>query len=71
MGPKIRNSEEVVRVRVGEEEIAERVKQLAYCLVGRWGGGTSPLPEVKSLKRRAWSTWKFKCGGIGKRYMAL
>ena len=55
MGSKVRNFDEVVRVRVGEEEIAERVKQLTCCLVGRWGGGTSLLPKVKSLKRRAWS----------------
>ena len=60
MGPKIRNFDEVVKVRVGEDKIAKRVKQLACCLVGRWGGGTSSLSEVKSLKRRAWSAWKVK-----------
>ena len=51
-------SEEVVRVRVGKDETVERLGQLESCLVGWWGGGTSPTPDLKSLKHRAWSTWK-------------
>ena len=26
--------------------------------MGWWGGGTSPIPDIKSLKHRAWHTWK-------------
>ena len=51
-------SEEVVRVRVGKDEIVERLGQLDSCLVGWWGGNTSPIPDLKSLKHRAWSSWK-------------
>ena len=51
-------SEEVVRVRVGKDETVERLGQLESCLVGWWGGGTSPTPDLKSLKHRAWHTWK-------------
>ena len=51
-------TEEVVRVRVGRNEIAERLEQLESSLVGWWGGGTSPTPDLKSLKQRAWQTWK-------------
>ena len=26
--------------------------------MGWWGGGTSPIPDLKTLKYRAWHTWK-------------
>ena len=50
--------EEVIRVRVGKNETVERLGQLESCLVGWWGGGTSPIPDLKTLKYRAWHTWK-------------
>ena len=53
-------TEEMVRVRVGKNETAERLGQLESCLVGWWGGGTSPIPDLKSLKNRVWQTWKVK-----------
>ena len=53
-------TEEMVRVRVGKNEIAERLGQLESCLVGWWGGGTSPIPDFKILKNRVWQTWKVK-----------
>ena len=51
-------TEEVVRVRVGKNETVERLGQLESCLVGWWGGGTSPIPDLNSLKHRAWHNWK-------------
>ena len=51
-------SEDVVRVRVGKDEIEERLGQLDSCLAGWWGGGTTPIPDLKSLKHRAWSSWE-------------
>ena len=51
-------TEEAVRVRVGKNEVEERLVQLESSLVGWWGGGTSPTPDLKSLKQRAWQTWK-------------
>ena len=43
---------EMVRVRVGKNETAERLGQLESCLVGWWGGGTSTIPDFKCLKNR-------------------
>ena len=57
-GTGFRISEDVVRVRVGKDEIEERLGQLDSCLMGWWGGGTSPLPDLKFLKHRAWSSWE-------------
>ena len=51
-------TEDVVRVSVGKNETVERLGQLESCLVGWWGGGTSPIPDLKSLKHRDWHTWK-------------
>ena len=51
-------TEEVVRVRAGKNETVERLGQLESCFVGWWGGGTSPIPDLKSLKHWAWQTWK-------------
>ena len=59
-GTRIRISEDVVRIRVGKDEIEERLGQLDSCLVGWWGGGTSSIPDLKSLKHRAWSSWEVK-----------
>ena len=59
-GTGIRISEDVVRVRVGKDEIEERLGQLDSCLVGWWGGDTSSIPDLKSLKHRAWSSWEVK-----------
>ena len=46
-------TEEVVRVRVEKNETVERLGQLESCLVGWWGGGTSPIPDLKTLKHKA------------------
>ena len=51
----LRAAEEIARVRVKEEETRERLEKLSRCLVGWWGGGTSPMPYLKTLRRRAWS----------------
>ena len=51
-------TEEVIRVKVGKHETVERMEQLESCLVGLWGGGTSPIPDLKTLKYRAWHNWK-------------
>ena len=51
-------TEEVIRVRVGKNETVERLGQLESCLMGWWGGGTSPIPDLKTLKYRARHTWK-------------
>ena len=58
VGTGIGTTEEAVRVRVGKNETVERLGQLESCLVGWWGGGTSPIPDIKSLKHRAWHSWK-------------
>ena len=55
-------TKEVVRVSVGKNETAERLGQLEPCLVGWWGGDTSPIPDLKSLKQRTWQTWKVTGG---------
>ena len=47
-------------MRVGKNETVERLGQLESCLVGWWGGGTSPIPDLNSLKHRVWQTWKVK-----------
>ena len=51
-------TEEVIRVRVGKNETVERLGQLESCLVGWWGGGTSSIPDLKTLKYRTRQTWK-------------
>ena len=58
MGTKHGAPTDVVRVRVGEEETAKRLRKLSCCLVGWWGGGTSSMPDLKTIKRRAWSSWE-------------
>ena len=58
IGTGIGLTEEVVRVRVGKNETVERLGQLESCLVGWWGGGTSPISDLKFLKHRAWQTWE-------------
>ena len=50
IGSNLRVAEEIVRVRVGEEETIERLEKLSCCLVGWWGGGTSSMPNLKTLK---------------------
>ena len=42
-----------VRVKVGEEEVRERLDQLDRCLVGWWGKGSSQIPEIDSV--RSWA----------------
>ena len=42
-----------VCVKVGEEEVRERLDQLSRCLVGWWGSETSQIPGVDSVRRWA------------------
>ena len=51
VGTKYRDSNNAVRVSVGEEEIKERLRKLTCCLVAWWGGGTLSMPDLKTLKR--------------------
>ena len=57
---EFRTSNDVIRVRVSKDEVEERLGHLASCLVGWWGGGTSPMLDLKTLRRWAWSSWKVK-----------
>ena len=50
----------IVRVSVGEDEVTERLRRLSYCLVGWWGGGTLHMPDLKTIKRRAWPAWEVR-----------
>ena len=50
----------VVSVKVGEEEIQERMDQLRRCLVGWWGSGHAPIPGVESVRRWARLQWNIK-----------
>ena len=59
LGIKHKNFDDVVRVKVGEEEIRERKTKLECCLVGRCIGGSS-MQYTKTLKRRMWSAWELK-----------
>ena len=42
-----------VYVKVGEEEVRERLDQMDRCLVGWWGKGSSQISEVNSV--RSWA----------------
>ena len=53
-------SMEAIRVTMGEEETAERLRSLSCYLVGWWGEGTLPLQELKTIKRRVWCTWEVR-----------
>ena len=50
----------VVYVKVGEEEVQERLDQLRRCLVGWWGSGSAPIPGVESVRRWARLQWNIK-----------
>ena len=49
-----------VYVKVGEEEVRERLDQLSRCLVGWWGSGPSQIPGVDSVRRWAITQWNIK-----------
>ena len=38
----------------------DRLGQLAYALVAWWNGGSSLLSDIKTLRRRTWSSWAVK-----------
>ena len=59
LGIKHKEFDDVVRVKVGGEEIRERKTKLECCLVGRCRGG-SPMQYTKTLKGRTWSAWELK-----------
>ena len=59
LGIKRKAFDDVVRVKVGEEEIKERKVKLVCCLVGQWRGGLLLL-DTKTLKRRMWFAWDLK-----------
>ena len=49
-----------VCVKVGEDEVRERLDQLSICLVGWWGSGPSQIPGVDSVRRWAITKWNIK-----------
>ena len=50
----------VVCVKVGEEEVQERLDQLRRCLVGWWGSGPAQIPGVESVRSWARMQWNIK-----------
>ena len=49
-----------VCVKVGEEEVRERLDQLDRCLVGWWETGPSQIPMVDSVRSWAIAQWNIK-----------
>ena len=47
----------VAYVKIGDEEVQERVDQLCRCLVGRWGSGPAQIPGVETIRRWARMQW--------------
>ena len=47
----------VAYVKIGDEEVQERVDQLRRCLVGRWGSGPAQIPGVETIRRWARMQW--------------
>ena len=50
----------VAYVKVGEEEVQERLDQLRRCLVGWWGSGPAQIPGVEAVRRWARMQWNIK-----------
>ena len=50
----------VACVKVGEEEVQERLDQLRRCLVGWWGSGPAQIPGVEAVRRWARMQWNIK-----------
>ena len=50
----------VAYVKVGEEEVQERLDQLRRCLVGWWGSGPAQIPGVEAVRRWARIQWNIK-----------
>ena len=48
---------EKVRISLGKEEIRDKLRRLDCCLVGWRDKGSSPIPDLKSLKRHVWTSW--------------
>ena len=42
---------------MGKEEIRDKLRCLDCCLVGWREKGSSPIPDLKSLKRHVWTSW--------------
>ena len=49
-----------VCVKVGEEEVRERLDQLGRCLVGWWGTRPTQIPGVDSVRRWAIAQWNIE-----------
>ena len=49
-----------VCVKVGEEEVQERLDQLGRCLVGWWGTRPTQIPGVDSVRRWAIAQWNIE-----------
>ena len=47
----------VAYVKIGNEEVQERVDQLRRCLVGWWGSGPDQIPGVEAVRRWARMQW--------------
>ena len=45
-----------VRISLGKEEVRDKLRHLDCCLVGWRDKGSSPMPDLKSLKRHVWAS---------------
>ena len=50
----------VAYVKVGKEEVQERLDQLRRCLVGWWGSGPAQIPGVETVRNWARMQWNVK-----------
>ena len=50
----------VAYVKIGNEEVQERVEQLRRCLVGWWGSGPDQISGVEAVRRWARIQWNIK-----------
>ena len=54
---RLNGTADEVRISLGKEEVRDKLRSLDYCLVGWRDRGRSPMPNLKSLKRRLWASW--------------
>ena len=52
--------EKIVCVKIGEEEVQERLEQLRRCLVGWWGSGPGQIPGVEAVRSWATTQWNIR-----------
>ena len=44
------SQEAKMRFEAEENEVDEMLRELDYCLVGRWRGGSNPIPDLKTVR---------------------